>query len=65
MSIFARNGRLDGFVTARNGGFADFAKKSRQREAPSQSPLRAPLGHAAELGIVSRTRAVPRPLCLA
>ena len=53
MSIFARNGRGDDFAAARNGGFADFAKKSRQRETPSQSPLRAPLGHAAELGIVS------------
>lgn len=38
MSIFARNGGLDGFATARNGGFSDFAKKSRQRGAPSQSP---------------------------
>ena len=43
MSIFARNGRRDGFAAARNGEFS---------QTSPQSPLRAPLGYAAELGIV-------------
>ena len=54
MSIFARNGRRDDFAAARNGGFS---------QTSPQSPLRAPLGHAAELGIVSLAHGQFRAYC--